>query len=76
MIYFLYWTGIFILALSLCLMIKIGKSEEEEDLPFSEEQIFQVLVFLLGLGFIIIASTLPFINYKINSTKMVAKPLP
>ena len=75
MIYFLYWTGIFILALSLCLIFKLGKSEEE-DLPFSEEQIFQVLVFLLGLGFIIIASTLPFINYKINSTKMVAEPLP
>lgn len=66
MIYFLYWTGIFILALSLCLMFKLGKSKEE-DLPFSEEQIFQILVFLLGLGFIIIASTLPFINYTIIS---------
>ena len=63
MTYFLYWVGLFILGFCICLSFKMRESENNE-LPFSEEQLFQVLIILLTIGFIIIAATIPFINYK------------
>lgn len=73
MIYFLYWIGIFILAFALCALIKSQRYEEDE-LPISKEQLFQILKVLLIIGSIFLASSLPFINYKkqeeLNRTKI------
>lgn len=63
MIYFLYWIGIFILAFALCTLFKINQYEEDE-LPFSKDQLFHVIRILIVVGTIFLASSLPFINYK------------
>lgn len=63
MIYFLYWIGIFILAFALCALFKINQYEEDE-LPFSKDQLYYVIRILIVIGTIFLTSSLPFINYK------------
>lgn len=63
MIYFLYWIGIFIFAFALCTLIKIHQYDEDE-LPFTTEQLYRVIQVLLIIGSIFLVSSLPFINYK------------
>jgi hypothetical protein len=63
MIYFLYWVGIFIFAFALCTLIKVQQYDEDE-LPFTKEQLHRVIQILLIIGSIFLVSSLPFINYK------------
>lgn len=69
MIYLLYWIGIFILSFALCTLIKVYRYDDEE-LPVSKDQLFHILKILLILGTIFLFSSLPFINYKLNKTKI------
>lgn len=61
MTYFLYWIGIFILAFSICAIIKVEQCEDSE-LPFNKEHVFKVITILIALGSIFIGVTLPFLN--------------
>ena len=63
MIYFLYWIGIYITGFSLCGLIKVQRSDEQ-DLPYPKEQMIQILAIVMMVGGIFIVSSLPFINYK------------
>lgn len=63
MIYFLYWIGIYITGFSLCGLIKVQRSDEE-DLPYPKEQMIQILAIVMMVGGIFIVSSLPFINYQ------------
>lgn len=63
MIYFLYWIGVYIAGFSLCGLIKVQRSDED-DLPYPKEQLIQILAVVLMIGGIFIVSSLPFINYQ------------
>ena len=69
MIYILYWIGIFILSFALCLLIKL--QQNEEDLPLSKEQIFQLLKILLIISIIFITLSITFINWKNNQEEKI-----
>jgi hypothetical protein len=69
MIYILYWIGIFILGFALCLLVKL--QQNEEDLPISKEQIFQLLKILLIISIIFITPSVTFINYKNNQEEKI-----
>ena len=63
MIYFLYWLGILILSFGALSFIKISKTEEDE-LPAPKEQLNLVVTIITIIGSLLIAVSLPFINYK------------
>jgi len=70
MLYFLYWSGIFILGF-ICVTILKLQSLNEEELPAPKDSIFMALQFLLLVGTILISFSTIFINFNYQKEKTI-----
>lgn len=60
---FFYWIGIFVISFSILLLIKSEK-DDTDDLPLSKEELNYIAIYIAIIGFIILAISLHFLNYR------------